>query len=52
MAKPIEATPVLEGEDVYEFVVQMEKETKASEEEKKRIAEGASFIESLLTFVF
>ena len=38
MAKPIEPTPVLKG--------------KASIEEKERVARGAKFIESLLTFTF
>lgn len=52
MAKPIEATPVIEGEDAFAFFVEMEKGEKASKEEKKRIEEGAKFIESLLTFAF
>lgn len=52
MAKPIEATPVLKGDDAYEFVVQMENSGKDSEEEKERVEKGATFIESLLTFVF
>lgn len=52
MAKPIEPTPVLKGDDAYEFVAEMEKHEKASEEEKARVAKGASFIQSLLTFTF
>ena len=52
MAKPIEATPVIEGEDAFAFFVEMEKGEKASKEERKRIEEGAKFIESLLTFAF
>jgi hypothetical protein len=52
MAKPIEPTPVLKGDDAYEFVAEMEKQQKASEEEKARVAKGASFIQSLLTFTF
>lgn len=52
MAKPIEPTPVLKGDDAYDFVAQMEQEQKASAEEKKRVAKGASFIQSLLTFTF
>lgn len=52
MAKPIEPTPVLKGNDAYEFVVEIEKRKKASEEEKARVAKGASFIRSLLTFSF
>lgn len=52
MAKPIEPTPVLKGDDAYEFVAEMEKQQKASAEEKARVAKGASFIQSLLTFTF
>ena len=52
MAKPIEATPILKGDDAFEFVSEMENSTKASEEEKKSIEKGAAFIESMLTFVF
>ena len=52
MAKPIEPTPVLKGDDAYEFVAEMEKLEKASAEEKARVAKGASFIQSLLTFTF
>ena len=52
MAKPIEPTPVLYGNDAFEFVAEMEKEKKASAEEKERVARGASFIQSLLTFNF
>lgn len=52
MAKPIEPTPVLKGDDAYEFVAEMEKHEKASAEEKARVAKGASFIQSLLTFAF
>lgn len=52
MAKPIKPTPVLKGDDAYEFVAEMEKQKKASSEEKERVAKGASFIQSLLTFTF
>ena len=52
MAKPIEPTPVLKGDDAYEFVAEMEKHEKASDEEKARVAQGASFIQSMLTFTF
>ena len=52
MAKPIETTPTLKGEDAYNFVAQLENGSKESAEEKKRVEKGASFIESLLTFVF
>ena len=52
MAKPIEATPVLKGDDAFDFVSEMENCTKASEEEKESVEKGASFLESMLTFVF
>ena len=52
MAKPIEPTPVLKGDDAFEFVAEKEKQKKASAEEKARVAKGASFIQSLLTFTF
>ena len=52
MAKPIEPTPVLNGDDAFEFISQMEKQQKASAEEKARVAKGASFIQALLTFAF
>ena len=52
MAKPIEPTPVLKGDDAYEFVAEMEKQGEASAEEKERVAKGASFMQSLLTFTF
>lgn len=52
MAKPIEPTPILKGNDAYEFIAEIEKHQKASAEEKARVAKGASFIQSLLTFTF
>jgi hypothetical protein len=52
MAKQIEPTPVLKGDDAFEFVAEMEKGQKASDEEKARVARGAKFIQSLLTFTF
>lgn len=52
MAKPIETTPIQEGDDAYNFVAQLENVGKESDEEKKRVEKGAAFIESLLTFVF
>ena len=52
MAKPIETTPILESNDAYNFVAQIENDSKDSAEEKQRVEKGASFIESLLTFVF
>ena len=41
MAKPIEATPVLEGEDAFAFIAEMEKKGKASKEEKDRVKADA-----------
>ncbi len=52
MAKPIEATPVLEGSDAIAFIAEMEKNEKASNEEKKRIKADAEIIRSMLTFAF
>lgn len=52
MAKPIEATPVLEGSDAFAFIAEMEKNEKASNEEKKRIKADADIIRSMLTFAF
>ena len=52
MAKPIEATPVLEGADALAFIAEMEKNEKASKEEKMRIKADADIIRSMLTFVF
>ena len=52
MAKPIEPTPILKGDDAYAFIAEMEKQEKASAEERERVAKGAAFIQSLLTFTF
>ena len=52
MARPIEATPVIEGEDALAFIAEMEKGEKASLEEKKRVKEDADEMRSMLTFVF
>ena len=52
MAKPIEATPVLEGSDALAFFAEMEKNEKASEEERNRIKADAEIIRSMLTFAF
>ena len=52
MAKPIEATPVLEGEDAFVFIAEMEKREKVSEAEKERIKADADLMRSILTFVF
>ena len=52
MAKPIEATPVLEGNDAIAFFAEMEKNEKALEEEKKRVKADADIIRAMLTFAF
>ena len=52
MAKPIEATPVLEGADAVAFIAEMEKNEKASKEEKKRVKADADIIRAMLTFAF
>ena len=52
MAKPIEATPVLEGEDAFAFIAEMEKREKVSKEERDRIKADADLMRSMLTFVF
>ena len=52
MAKPIEATPGLEGADALAFFAEMEKNEKVSDEEKKRIKADADIIRSMLTFSF
>lgn len=52
MARPIEATPVLEGSDAIAFIAEMERNEKVSEEEKKRVKADADIIRSMLTFAF
>ena len=52
MAKPIEATPVLEGNDAIAFLAEMEKQERASAEEKKRVKADADIIRAMLTFTF
>lgn len=50
MAKPIEATPVLEGNDAIAFFAEMEKNEKASEEEKKRVKADANFFRAMFHY--
>ena len=52
MARPIEATPVLEGNDAFAFIAEMEKGEKVSEEEKMRVKADADIIRAMLTFAF
>ena len=43
---------MLEGSDAIAFIAEMEKNEKASNEEKKRIKADAEIIRSMLTFAF
>ena len=52
MARPIEATPVLKGDDALAFIAEMEKDEKATEEEKRRVKADADIIRAMLTFAF
>ena len=47
MAKPIEATPVLEGSDALAFFAEMEKNEKVSKEERKRVKSDANFFRTM-----
>ena len=47
MAKPIEATPVLEGSDALAFFAEMEKNENALEEEIKRVKKDANFFRTM-----
>jgi len=50
MAKPIEATPVLEGADALAFIAEMEKNEKASKEEKMRIKADANSFRAMFHY--
>ena len=50
MAKPIEATPVLEGNDALAFIAEMEKGEKASKEEKMRVQADANSFRAMFHF--
>lgn len=52
MSKPIAPTPPLKGKAALDFIAELEKNRKASTEEKKRVKEGAKRIEEMLTFSF
>ncbi|MBR3798920.1 MAG: hypothetical protein IKK36_08415 [Bacteroidales bacterium] len=52
MARPIEATPVLEGNDALAFIAEMEKAEKVSNEEKRQIKADADILRAMLTFTF
>ncbi|MBR5082004.1 MAG: hypothetical protein IKX35_06155 [Bacteroidales bacterium] len=50
MAKPIEATPVLEGTDALAFIAEMEKNEKASKEEKMRVQADANSFRAMFHY--
>ena len=50
MAKPIAPTPVLKGQAAVDFVEELSKNKKASEEETARVKAGADRIQAMLTF--
>ncbi|MBQ9254574.1 MAG: hypothetical protein IJ213_04300 [Bacteroidales bacterium] len=50
MARPIEPTPVLKGEDAFNFVKAMEEAEKVSQEEKEKMEEAYQKLKSWLTF--
>ena len=50
MAKPIEATPVLEGNDALAFIAEMEKNEKASKEEKMRVKADANSFRAMFHY--
>ncbi|MCQ2232676.1 MAG: hypothetical protein MJZ30_12590 [Paludibacteraceae bacterium] len=52
MANPITPTPELHGQVALDFITEIEKNVKASEEEKKRVKEEAEIVKSWLTFNF
>ncbi|MCQ2226138.1 MAG: hypothetical protein MJZ14_10520 [Paludibacteraceae bacterium] len=52
MAKPIAPTPELHDQAALDFIAELEKDIKASEEEKKRVKEEAEIVKSWLTFNF
>jgi hypothetical protein len=52
MARPIEATPILEGADALAFIEEMEKSEKVSKAERDRVKEDADAVRAMLTFDF
>ena len=52
MARPIEPTPVLEGNDAFAFIAEMEKAQKVSDTEKQQVKNDADIIRAMLTFTF
>lgn len=52
MAKPIAPTPPLHGQAAVDFFTEMEKQKKASKEERAKVKAGADRIRKMLTFEF
>lgn len=52
MVKPIAPTPPLKGQAAVDFFVEMEKNKKATPEERARVKAGAERIKKMLTFNF
>lgn len=52
MAKPIAPTPELHGQAALDFIAEIEKDVKASDEEKERVKQEAEIVKSWLTFNF
>ena len=52
MARDIAPTPPLHGQDAIDFIAELEKNEKVSEEERKRIIANAEIFKSWLTFKF
>lgn len=50
MAKPIAPTPVLKGQAAIDFIKELSKNKKASQEETVRVNKGADRIQAMLTF--
>lgn len=50
MANPIAPTPVLKGQAAIDFIEELSKNKKVSQEEIVRIKRGADRIEAMLTF--
>lgn len=52
MAKPIAPTPPLTGQAAVDFFAEMEKQKKATADERARVKVGAERIRKMLTFNF
>lgn len=52
MAKPITPTPPLKGEAAIDFIRELNKNKKATPEEREKVRKDAQRIKSMLTFNF